>query len=78
MHEEAVRCTAMATNENLIECACDVILLDKWILMKWQIIWKLVMILAMKSSTIHLGFIKSVQDESLNNSQCSIKNGIGH
>ena len=45
---------------------------DDWLLMKWQIICKLVMVLPMKSSTMDLAFMKFVQDGSQNNSQCCI------
>ena len=41
-----------------------------WLLMKWHIICKLVMVLPIKSSTIDVTFIKFVQDGPQNNSQC--------
>ena len=61
-----------ATTDDNIECVRDMVLLVDWLLMKWQIICKLVMVLPMNSSTIYLAFIKFVQDGSQNNSQCCI------
>lgn len=61
----------MVTNQDSNERACDVVLLDEWLLMKRQIICKLVMVLLRKSSA-DLGFIKSVQNELQNNSHCCL------
>jgi hypothetical protein len=66
-HEKGARCPSTATNEDNIEHVHDTVLLDKWLLMKQQIVCK-VMVLPTKSSTKDKGFIKSVQDVSLSNS----------
>jgi len=71
-HEEGSRHPSTATTDNDIEHVHDMVLLDDWLLVKWQITCKLVMVLLMKSSTIDLAFIQLVQDGSQNNSQCCI------
>jgi hypothetical protein len=53
----------MVINEDNIECAHDSVLLDESLLMKWQIICKLVMVLPMKSFITDFGFIKFVHKQ---------------
>ena len=71
-HEGGAGRPYKATADDNIERVRDMILLDDRLLMKWQIVCKLVMVRPMKSSTVDLAFIKSVQDGYQNNSQCCL------